>query len=475
MICAYTLAKIEFFATCCSISLFIQWVVSFSPKTLQQRRYHLRESHLPDVMLTASAHVRILNAMEPTAAAQEPPTAPERDSTARGAWEATLPPALATPYPARDANLPALAEQEIAAARGYVEASRAPSTQKAYEADWRRFTLWCQQRATAALPATPALVAVYLSFLADGGLAPPSVSRALAAIAHVHRRAGHVPPQSTRDGMVITDALAGIRRSRTSQPDRKDPADAEIVLHLLRSIVGTDLAALRDRALIAFGMALATRRSELVALDVADLAWEDKGVRVTIRRSKTDQEAMGVVVAVPDGRRLAPLPHLRAWLEAAGITTGAIFRPLWKGGRVRDARLSDHAVARIIQIRAAAAGLDPARYAGHSLRAGFVTAAARAGADIWKSSKSAATNRCRCSPATSATLDCSTTTPATRSCRHPTFVGPPVDHETSAWAPGIEDVHDDWSLGRSPSGSTATTLAAPSSFQDHKTRLAPLA
>jgi len=75
----------------------------------------------------------------------------------------------------------------------------------------RRFVLWCQRRATAALPASPALVAVYLSFLADRRLAPPSVARALAAIAHVHRRAGYVPPQSTRDGMVITDALAGIR------------------------------------------------------------------------------------------------------------------------------------------------------------------------------------------------------------------------------------------------------------------------
>jgi len=155
-------------------------------------------------------------------------------------------------------------------------------------------------------------------------------------------------------------------------------------MQLLWSIEGSSLAALRDRALIAFGMALAARRSELVALDVADLAWEDKGLRVTIRRSKTDQNAEGAVVAVPEGRRVTPLAHLRAWLEAAAITEGPVFRPLWKGNRVRDTRLSDHAVARIVQARAAAAGLDPARYAGHSLRAGFVTAAARAGADVWK-------------------------------------------------------------------------------------------
>jgi len=318
--------------------------------------------------------------MDSADSASSPPVVPER----QGLAPTTVDPVSGREPPAPPGTLPALSVAEIDAARAFVEASRAPSTQRAYDADWRRFVLWCQQRATAALPASPALVAVYLSFLADRRLAPPSVARALAAIAHVHRRAGYVPPQSTRDGMVITDALAGIRRSRPAPPDQEDPADAEILHHLLQSITGNSLPALRDRALIAFGMALAARRSELVALDVADLAWEDKGVRVTIRRSKTDQEAMGVVVAVPDGRRLAPLPHLRAWLEAAGITAGAIFRPLWKGGRVRDARLSDHAVARIIQARAAAAGLDPARYAGHSLRAGFVTAAARAGADIWK-------------------------------------------------------------------------------------------
>jgi len=273
---------------------------------------------------------------------------------------------------------------EIAAARAYVDASRAASTLRGYMTDWRQFARWCRDRGGDALPASPALVAVYLASLADRGLAPPSVARALAAIGHAHKRAGHPPPHRAADGTIIADALAGIRRARTTSPGRKDAADADIVMQLLWSISGNDLPALRDRALLAFGMALAARRSELVALDVADLAWEPKGVRVTIRRSKTDQEGQGVAVAVPEGRRLTPLVHLRAWLDTAGITEGPIFRPFWKGGRLRPARLSDHAVARIVQARAAAAGLDPARFAGHSLRAGFVTEAARSGADIWK-------------------------------------------------------------------------------------------
>jgi len=314
---------------------------------------------------------------------------------------------------------PALSDAEIAGARRFVDASRAASTRKAYAADWRQFSAWCAARGAPALPANPALVAVYLSGLSGRGLAPPSVGRALAAVAHMHKRAGLVAPHRGENGAVVAEVLAGIRRSRTDVPDKKLAADADVVMQLLWSITGDSLAALRDRALIAFGMALAARRSELVALDMADLEWEPKGCRVTIRRSKTDQESAGAVVAVPEGRRLTPLAHLRAWLEAAGITEGPVFRPLWKGGgrqgssggavekptgrggqqgsidpadgepttlhwRVRDARLSNHAVARIVQARAAAAGLDPARYAGHSLRAGFVTAAARAGADVWK-------------------------------------------------------------------------------------------
>ena len=317
--------------------------------------------------------------------------------------EAAEMPSHPLPVPAQAAanNLPIHTEAEIVVARGYVDASRAPATRKAYAADWHRFAAWCRERQAepqddpagdahtpappaSPLPAPPALVAIYLSVLAARGQAPPSIARALAAIAHAHKRAGLVPPHRAEHGAVIGDVLAGIRRSRITAPDRKTAADGDITWQLLKSIAGDEPAALRDRALIALGMALAARRSELVALDVADLAWEDKGLRVTIRRSKTDQEGVGAVVAVPEGRRLTPLLHLRAWLAFSGIAEGAVFRPLWKGGRLRDVRMSGHAVARIVQARAAAAGLDPTQYAGHSLRAGFVTAAARAGADIWK-------------------------------------------------------------------------------------------
>ena len=286
--------------------------------------------------------------------------------------------------PAVEAPTPSIRPDEVEAARGYRDASRAASTRIAYEADWRRFETWCREREAVSMPAPPPLVAVYLSALAESGSKPPTVARASAAIAHVHRRAGKVPPHKTEDGGIIAEVMAGIRRSRQDAPDRKAPADGDVVLRVLWSITGDGMVAHRDRAIIAFGMALAARRSELVALTVADLAFEDKGVRVTIRKSKTDQEGDGAVVAVPDGRRLKPVSLLKAWLDASEIAEGPIFRPIWRSGKIRDQALTGHAIAVIVKARVLAAGLDPEKFAGHSLRAGFVTAAAMSGADVWK-------------------------------------------------------------------------------------------
>jgi len=124
-------------------------------------------------------------------------------------------------------------DEEVAAARGYVEASRARATRKDYDADWRRFVLWCRARDAAALPAPPALVTLHLSALsalAARGLAPPSVARALAAIAHAHQRARLVAPHRAASGAIVAEVLAGIRRSRTQAPDTKLAADADNVM-----------------------------------------------------------------------------------------------------------------------------------------------------------------------------------------------------------------------------------------------------
>nr|WP_302479819.1 site-specific integrase [Roseicella sp. DB1501] len=151
----------------------------------------------------------------------------------------------------------------------------------------------------------------------------------------------------------------------------------------MRAITGDSLADLRDRALIAFGMASALRRSELVALTVADLERVPDGLRVRVARGKTDQEGKGAIIAVPDGRRLRPVAHLLAWLERAGITEGPVFRSV-ANGKVGRSALTDQSVALVVKRRAAAAGYSAEEFAAHSLRAGFLTSAAAAGASIWK-------------------------------------------------------------------------------------------
>jgi integrase len=146
---------------------------------------------------------------------------------------------------------------------------------------------------------------------------------------------------------------------------------------------GDGLIALRDRALLLLGFAGAFRRSELVALDCADIEETEAGIKVTIRRSKTDQEGEGATIAIVRGMVACPIAALHAWLGAAGVTAGPVFRSIRKGGQV-GARLTDRSVAKIVKDHAARVGLDPTLFAGHSLRAGFLTSAATRGASIFK-------------------------------------------------------------------------------------------
>ena len=286
--------------------------------------------------------------------------------------------------PAPDPGPPAIGAAEIDTARRYAEASRAASTRRAYASDWRLFASWCAARGLDTLPADAGAVALFLAAQAEAGSAPPTLGRRLAAIGFFHRRAG-LPPPHHRDGAaVLRDILAGIRRQHGVAPARKRAADAEILRALLDTLPGDDLRSVRDRALLALGMAGAFRRSELVALTMADLERVPEGLRITIRRSKTDPEAAGAVIAIPEGTRLHPASRLEAWIARAGLTDGFLFRRLTAAGTVTPSPMSDRAVARLVQACAKAAGFDPAEFAGHSLRAGFLTAAARAGASIFK-------------------------------------------------------------------------------------------
>lgn len=173
--------------------------------------------------------------------------------------------------------------------------------------------------------------------------------------------------------------MKGTRRSLGVAPSQKDPISPSELRTMVQSRPQT-LQGLRDRALLLLGFAGAFRRSELVGLDVGDVTWGEDGLTVNLRRSKTDQEREGRKVGIPFGStpQTCPVRTLRGWLEAAELTEGSLFRPV-KGSKVSAARLSYKAVARLVKRAAEAAGLEPSRLSGHSLRSGLATAAAKAG------------------------------------------------------------------------------------------------
>jgi integrase len=258
--------------------------------------------------------------------------------------------------------------------------SKSPATQRAYRADMRAFAFWCRQHGLEPLPASPETVARHLAQLAIDGLAVASIGRRLAAIRYAHKLAELESPTGHER---VRTVLSGIRRTIGTAPVRKAPVTAERLGELYKHL-SPGLIGIRDRALLALGFAGAFRRSELVALQVGDLIEVSDGLRVLIRRSKTDKTGEGHEIAIPRGYRIRPVEAVQAWLEAAQITEGPVFRRVRLGGKVGVVPLSGHAVAEIIKKMAARAGLDPVDFSGHSLRAGFVTSAVETNAPIMK-------------------------------------------------------------------------------------------
>jgi site-specific recombinase XerD len=299
--------------------------------------------------------------------------------------------------------------------------AKADATLRAYRGDLRRFLAWAGARQMIPANLTPsttgpindslnaeafaallhrygplhAIATEYVDHLANERKAPSTIDRALAAVAVAHRSAGA--------GRLSTEAARDVLRTY-----RRDSADAgrttrrakPLVVTVLRTMVDTldteKLAGVRDRAVLVLGFALGARRSEIAGLNIADLEFNDDGLEVTIRRSKTDKDSKGRQVAVPYGTNpdTCPVRTIRAWLAALaehGVTSGALFRRIDKHGQLgrtphgrgaADGRITGQAVAIIVQRTALAAGVDAASaFSGHSLRRGFATEARRAGHD----------------------------------------------------------------------------------------------
>ena len=261
--------------------------------------------------------------------------------------------------------------------REFIRASKAESTVRGYRADWRDFVAWCEGHDVCPLPALPETVAAYIAECA-GRLKVGTIQRRLNAIAEAHKAVGLESPTST--GMV-RNTLKGIKRTLGTAAAQKAAALTEDIRAMIAA-TGAGMIGLRDRALILLGFAGAFRRSEVVGLDIADLDFSRDGLTVTLRRSKTDQDGQGRKIGVPYGSNpeTCPVRVLQSWLELAGITSGPVFRSLNRHGQVKPGRLSPSDVARVVKKLAQRAGLDAAKYAGHSLRAGHATSAAISGA-----------------------------------------------------------------------------------------------
>lgn len=271
-------------------------------------------------------------------------------------------------------DLRPLAEQATA----YAAAATSENTRRAYRAAWADFAGWCQEKQLAALPASEATIGLFLADRA-ATLKNASLRMRLVAIARAHRTKGH---RLDTKAPQIRDVLQGIARTHGTAVTKKAPATLDIVRDVVRVLSAEDtLRSLRDRAIFLLGFAAALRRSEISAIDVGHLRFAPEGLILTLPRRKTDQEGEGTEIGVPRGldTRYCPIATLTAWLERSAIEGGALFRSISRGDRLKAPRLSDRDVARVIQAAVKRVGFDPLEFGGHSLRAGFATAAGRAG------------------------------------------------------------------------------------------------
>jgi integrase len=286
---------------------------------------------------------------------------------------------------------------DVALADFYLDASLADETKRAYRSDWGRFDGWCRSRGLDPEANQPPAVAVYLATLADAGKKLSTVDRALSSIAFAYLTLGYDSP---RLAPVVRKVMKGVRRTLGREHMRASPilpADLRQMVaagclirnpqsekwseRSKRAFEVWNTRAVRDRALLTIGFAGAFRRSEL-----SDMRWDDieevaEGIKVTIRKSKTDQERVGQTIGIPYGGNLetCPVRSLVEWRAALGEgAEGPVFRAIPRNGKISTGSISPRAIAKIIQTSAKRAGIE-GRISGHSLRAGLATAAAKAG------------------------------------------------------------------------------------------------
>ena len=248
--------------------------------------------------------------------------------------------------------------------------SKAPNTLRAYNADFKDFSAFCAKNGLSCMPTEPKILSLYLTHLSVTSKFS-TLKRRIASISVIHKMKGHY--LDTKHP-VIMENLHGIKRVRGSNQKAKKPlliSDLKLIINAIDKSNQSEKKKIRDKALILVGISGGFRRSELVHIDYNDIEFVNEGVKIFIKRSKTDQSGEGMTKAIPYffNPNYCPVISLKNWFEKSEIKTGKIFD------------MSDKSVALTIKKYTAIAGLDSHKYSGHSLRSGFATSTAELGAE----------------------------------------------------------------------------------------------
>jgi site-specific recombinase XerD len=263
-----------------------------------------------------------------------------------------------------------------------LKSSKAFNTLRAYKSDFKDFGFFCAKHGLNSLPTEPKTVSLYITYLSKNSKIS-TLRRRLVSIGMIHKLKGHY--LDTKHPIIVENLL-GIRRVKGSIQKGKKP----ILINHLKSIINVinkqkfgDIKKLRDKSIILIGFGGGFRRTELISIDYEDLEFVSEGLKITIKKSKTDQYGEGMIKGLPyfNNKDYCPIINIKKWLEISNIKSGPIFRRFSRGSSLTDKRLTDQSVVLLMKEYLNLAGIENKNFAGHSLRSGFATVAAESGAD----------------------------------------------------------------------------------------------
>jgi site-specific recombinase XerD len=261
--------------------------------------------------------------------------------------------------------------------------SKANNTIRAYKSDFNDFQLFCAKNGLKSLPSEPKIVSLYLTHLSTKDVKMSTLKRRLVSIGVIHKLRGHY--LDTKHPLIIENIM-GIKRRKGSFQKGKKPIlinDLKILINVIDKDNNEEIVKTRDRSIILIGFSGGFRRNEIVSLDFDDLDFVSEGLKINLKRSKTDQFGEGSVKGLPyfDNSLYCPVLSVKKWIEISNIKSGPLFRRFTKGSKLTNNRLTDQTVALLIKKYLKLAGIESKNYSGHSLRSGFATSAAESGAE----------------------------------------------------------------------------------------------